>query len=291
MCRPRIVRTMGDEPVSKKITMEVFEWSIGAMRCCSILLINHSIHVHFRFCLSAGMNFLFIGSMYRSVFTITRRQSESSNQHDAVMPLRPNPHQTVTFSTLTGDIDVLSRTPKSHVLMLTWSLGWKVASTLKKWSPRDQIFICSLTDGLPKGTSLNLTCLSPIWKQVKIWCIVRKLNFLEDIQRQTSSGFSWRFLQALSHGHNVIFCPDWTWPATATFNVILYISRLLEFVQEAFYCESSWGVSALKILPKLWLEFGQLISSQNRPLLPWSSPVRNILLLDPLKQGNKTLDL
>ena len=47
MCRSRIVRTMGDEPVSKKITMEVFEWSIGAMRCCSILLINHSIHVHF----------------------------------------------------------------------------------------------------------------------------------------------------------------------------------------------------------------------------------------------------
>jgi len=62
------------------------------------------------------MNFLLIGSMYRSVFTITRRQSESSNQHDAVMPLRPNPHQTVTFSTLTGDIDVLSRSPESHVL-------------------------------------------------------------------------------------------------------------------------------------------------------------------------------
>jgi len=38
-------------------------------------------------------------------------------------------------------------------------------------------------------------------------------------------------------------------------------------------------------------EFGQLTSSWNRPLQSWSSPARNILLLDPLKLWNKTLEL
>ena len=43
MCWPRMVRTTGDELVSSEVTVEIFEWSIGAMCCCSILLINHTI--------------------------------------------------------------------------------------------------------------------------------------------------------------------------------------------------------------------------------------------------------
>ena len=40
MCRPRLVRTTEDEPVFSEVTMELLEWSITAMRCCSILLIH-----------------------------------------------------------------------------------------------------------------------------------------------------------------------------------------------------------------------------------------------------------
>jgi len=34
----------GDERVFKEVTLEVFELSTGATRCCVILLINYSIH-------------------------------------------------------------------------------------------------------------------------------------------------------------------------------------------------------------------------------------------------------
>jgi len=60
-------------------------------------------------------------------------------------------------------------------------------------------------------------------------------------------------LQTLFLSHDVIFRPDWQWPAAANFNVILYTSRLPEFVQEELYCESGWSVSAWKVPPELSL--------------------------------------
>ena len=51
----------------------------------------------------------------------------------------------------------------------------------------------------------------------------------------------------------MIFCPEWLWPASVTFNVILYIFRIPEFVQEALYCEAGWSISAWKFPPKLYL--------------------------------------
>jgi len=76
MCKPRVVHTTGDEPDSGKVTVVLFEWSIGAMRCCAILLINYSTHVHSSLLShSAGMNFLLISSvcfhsyqMFSSIF-------------------------------------------------------------------------------------------------------------------------------------------------------------------------------------------------------------------------------
>jgi len=56
--------------------------------CCSIVLTNNSIHSSLP-PLSAGMNFLFFSSMYRSVFTLTGRSSVSSNKYGSIMSLRP----------------------------------------------------------------------------------------------------------------------------------------------------------------------------------------------------------
>jgi len=42
---------------------------------------------------------------------------------------------------------------------------------------------------------------------------------------------------------------------------------------------------------EIFFDFGQLISSRKRPLQFWSSLARNIVLLDPLILGNKTLEV
>ena len=59
----------------------------------------------------------------------------------------------------------------------------------------------------------------------------------------------------------MIFYPNWPWPAPVIFNVILYISRLSEFFQEALYSEF-----CLEGPSEIVVEFRQLISLQNRPL-------------------------
>jgi len=56
-----------------------------------------------RFRLSAGINFLLMSSMYRSVFTVTGCPSPCSNQYGTIPPSQPNAHQTVTFSTLSAN--------------------------------------------------------------------------------------------------------------------------------------------------------------------------------------------
>jgi len=61
MCRPSVVRATSDEPVSKEVTMDVWEWSAGTVcDAPSHWLIAVSVSTR-RFHLSAGMNFFLIG--------------------------------------------------------------------------------------------------------------------------------------------------------------------------------------------------------------------------------------
>ena len=98
-CRPRVVRTTGSLQIS---TVGLFEWSIGAMRCGSNLLMNNSIYVHSSLpsqCLNEFSSHHFsvslcVHSCWTSVSIL--------KQYRPIMPLRPNAHQTITFSTLSG---------------------------------------------------------------------------------------------------------------------------------------------------------------------------------------------
>ena len=98
---PRVVCMTGGKPFSKKVTVEEFNWSIGTMWCFSILLINHSIHVHSLLRFSDVINFL-ISSMYHSGFTLpdVHQHPWTLKQYSLIIPLQPNAHLKVTFSTL-----------------------------------------------------------------------------------------------------------------------------------------------------------------------------------------------
>jgi len=91
-------------------------------------------------------------------------------------------------------------------------------------------------------------------------------NFLKDLSPETMfCGFpSRRQLQTLSHSHDVIFCLDWPWLSTTTFNANNYTSQISLNLSRSC-CIMSWLKRFyLESLSKTVVEFGQLISLQNR---------------------------
>ena len=90
---------------------------------CSIPLINRSIRVYSSLPSQCRDEF-FSYWLYHSMLTRTGRPSAPSNQYGLIMPLRPDTHQTVIFSTLSG--------------WYWWPLGWTLPRHWKKWSPRNQ---------------------------------------------------------------------------------------------------------------------------------------------------------
>ena len=123
----------------------------------------------------------------------------------------------------------------------------------KKLSPRNQDGL-RFADALPKGTYLSLICIG--LKLQNLYLIQKQVKILVSYAHnwspwkicllvQTSCKFHWRLPQTLSHSHNVIFCPDWSW--------------LSLNLRRSHFIVSGWSVSTWKVLPKLLLLFWQLI--------------------------------
>jgi len=149
-----------------------------------------------------------------------------------------------------------------------WPLRWKFALTLKKTRPRNHIWFAQRHVSLPhlhlskvvKSVSFTKTAEDP----GALYCTHNRNLWKISLLGKTSGGFPWRLLPALSHSHDVIFCPCWPWPGTAPcFPVHFLYSRfcprgtLMWIWLERFYLESP-SESVVKS--------GQLISFKNRPL-------------------------
>ena len=114
---------------------------------CSIPLINRSIRVYSSLPSQCRDEF-FSYWLYHSMLTRTGRPSAPSNQYGLIMPLRPDTHQTVIFSTLSG--------------WYWWPLGWTLPRHWKNEVQEIRIVFHSLTDGLSKDTALKLICIDMI---------------------------------------------------------------------------------------------------------------------------------
>ena len=109
--------------------------------------------------------------MHRSVFTVAEGASTSSNQYSPIMPLRPNAHQAVTFSTQSERYwcswgGVWGQ--KHEFCAFTWPLRSKFALSLKilKSKKSGRSSVCRLTSALlNRGRSLRhsmLPCTLPV---------------------------------------------------------------------------------------------------------------------------------
>ena len=257
MCKPRMVRATWDGFFSKKETTEVFEWSTGTMRWCSILLVSHSVHVHS----SLPPQFRDEFSFHQfNVCLCVHSYWVSISILEPVWPdnaITTNAHHTVTFSRLSGRYWCSWDWAKKRIFCLfTWPPRVQIfIVTEKKWSPRNQDSLRSADWWFAqRHVSQPYLNRSEVVKSVfcrkQINILVHCAHILSAWNvcrlRQTSCGFPWWLLQTLSHRHNEIFCPDWPWPATATFNGTLYTSRLPEFVQKALCCGTFWSISSWK---------------------------------------------
>jgi len=130
------------------------------MRCYSILLIKHVIHVH-----SSLPPQCRVGFSYSSMhpFLFTGHPPVSSNQYGPIILLRPNAQQTITFSTVSeryrcswGCASFPHILYKNALSVCSFPTRWKFASSLKNEAQEIRMIFDSLTGGLPKGTSLSL---------------------------------------------------------------------------------------------------------------------------------------
>ena len=140
MCKPRMVRATWDGFFSKKETTEVFEWSTGTMRWCSILLVSHSVHVHS----SLPPQFRDEFSFHQfNVCLCVHSYWVSISILEPVWPdnaITTNAHHTVTFSRLSGRYWCSWDWAKKRIFCLfTWPPRVQIfIVTEKKWSPRNQ---------------------------------------------------------------------------------------------------------------------------------------------------------
>jgi len=267
MRRTRVVPTTGDVPVFREITMKVLAWSIGTMRCCSIMLINHSIHVlsTLRFRLSAEMNFLLISSMCHSVFTVTGGPSASSNQYGPTMPLRPISRQTVTFSTRSGRYWCSWGWAWAQMRILylfTWMKSNEWGWSLVRWL---MVFLKTrLSDLFASVWSCKLSILHGNRRRSR--CIVRITKLLErSVSWENVLWISLETASTVSHSYAVIFCPNWPCPATMTFILSCTLPVSLNVFWRRFTV-SLVGIFLAECPSEIVVEFGQLISWRNRPL-------------------------
>jgi len=112
------------------------------MRCYSILLIKHVIHVHSSLPPQCRVGFSSYSSMHPFLFT--GHPPVSSNQYGPIILLRPNAQQTITFSTVSeryrcswGCASFPHILYKNALSVCSFPTRWKFAS-LKKRSPRNQ---------------------------------------------------------------------------------------------------------------------------------------------------------
>ena len=147
---------------------------------------------------------------------------------------------------------------KAHSLFVHVTAKTEITSSLKKmkskipgWYAIHWLVVCP--------TARLSALFASVWSckicilygnRWRSWCIMRMTELLE---RSVSWDRRppWRHLQTLSHRYDVIFFPDWRWPATATVNAILYTSRLPEFVEKALYSNGGswlWFVGVLQFL-------------------------------------------
>ena len=106
-------------------------WS-EAIQCYSILLINHSIHVHSSLQPQCRVEFSLISPIYCSVFTFTRCPSASLNHYDLVLPLQLNACHMVFLHTKWVILMLMRLRSKVHISFVHMTTGWKFASSLKK---------------------------------------------------------------------------------------------------------------------------------------------------------------
>jgi len=106
----------------------------------------------------------------------------------------------------------------------------------------------SLADGLPEGTSLSVIFIGLKLQNLYLMeagealALCAQLNWtLKDLSPRTNVlRISLKTVpNIVSQSRCDSLCPDWTLPATATFNIILYTSHPPEFVRETHYCESA----------------------------------------------------
>ena len=202
MCRPRVVRITEDELVSTEVTIEVFEWSIGAMRCCSIFLASASVP----------------GLMYRSVFTVFRMFINILEPVWSDRAITPQHAPENYFLRTKWAILMLTRPSLFQKriqcsYLFTWPIRWKFPSSLKKMDLEEirihWLMVC------PKARTSALfafvwskICFS-YWNKWRSWCIMRITELLE-------ISVSWNkyildFVRDCSQhclGDDVIFCPD-----------------------------------------------------------------------------------